>query len=143
MIHSSVRGWPEPQMGVTKMISVHVKKLGTTHEFDETALPATTIAFLLRYGFKQWLNDGAAVDRKKFVADDEALAEAKAGVEDRIARIHSGDMPTERGESDPALRAQRKFAAELAKERASEAEMAAALEWIKKQRAKSGQRQSA
>lgn len=94
-------------------ITVKVKAIDESFEFDESTVPASATAFLLNYGYKQWLNDGAAIDRKKVPDAAEARVLATKRVHDRVNCIRSGDMPAPRGEADPATSEMRKVVAAL------------------------------
>lgn len=63
-------------------------------------LPATSVAFILEYGLKQYLQDGAAVsksflsgDRKGEAKSEDEIAEEKAeGVRERLENLASGEF---------------------------------------------------
>lgn len=79
---------------------------------DEAELPAESVAFLLEYGFKQYLQDGAAVsayhmarkgepkdDKGRLIGDDglpvrkseeEMIAERRDGIAKRLENIRNG-----------------------------------------------------
>jgi len=98
-------------MGVKTMITtILVKCSGETVEFDTDALPAVTNEFVVNYGFKQWVNDGAAKQRKDFDSDEEYEAARVAGAQDRIERLRAGDVPGTRAPADPNLAKARKLA---------------------------------
>jgi len=61
---------------------------------DYDALPDASRDFLQRYGIKQYLADG--------MAGAANVAEAKAGVEARLAKLLSGDLARTRGEGKEA-----------------------------------------
>lgn len=57
---------------------------------DFDALPEASQSFIVSYGLKQYLADG--------MAGAESEADAKAGVEARVAKLQSGDLSRARGE---------------------------------------------
>lgn len=75
---------------------------------DTDSLPAASVAFILEYGLKQYLQDGAAVsklflsgDRKGEAKSEDEIAEEKAeGVKERLQNLASGEF-TRRNTAGP------------------------------------------
>lgn len=63
---------------------------------DETELPPASLAFLLQYGFKQYLADGAAVSKEdddgNLKTDEEMLEEKLSGIQKRLGNVVEGDF---------------------------------------------------
>lgn len=59
-------------------------------QVDFNSLPASSIEFLLTYGLKQYLADGAAVPKDAAESEDERDALKREGVRRRILKIKEG-----------------------------------------------------
>jgi hypothetical protein len=83
---------------------------GVPVSVDVEALPAPSVQFIMEYGLRQYIQDGAAVskvftdkDRKgQEKTDDEIATEKREGVEERVANLLSGEF-TRRGPAQPKL----------------------------------------
>lgn len=85
-------------------------------EIDFASLPEKSQQFLIEYGLKQYLGDGAAVSK------DDGDTEAKRdqlkadGVSDRIKKLWDGTVSQRNGRvTDPVARAKRDLAVEMHK----------------------------
>lgn len=73
---------------------------GVPVNIDTSSLPEESLAFVLEYGLKQYIADGAAVskafisgDRKgELKTDDEIAAEKQDGVLERIENLQTGEF---------------------------------------------------
>src|SRR5262245_3296067 len=98
-------------MGVTPMkTTIRVKCTGESVDFDTDSLPTVSTEFAFNYGLKQWVNDGAAKQRKDFDTDADYDEARVAGANDRIERLRSGDVPGTREPADPDTAASRRLA---------------------------------
>jgi hypothetical protein len=81
---------------------------GVPVNVDVESLPATSVAFIMEYGLRQYIQDGAAVskvyttkERKGEVKTDEEIEAEKAdGVKERVENLLSGEF-TRRGPAAP------------------------------------------
>lgn len=91
---------------------------GVPVRLDLNALRPESVAFLLTYGVKQYVQDGAAVsklhasgERKgEAKTDDEIAAEKADGVRERLANIEAGTFAT-RGPAEPKMTPEEKHRA--------------------------------
>ena len=113
-------------------ITVRVAKLGTDHDFNVEALPATSLQYVMAYGLTQSINDAAASIVRKNFDSDEAFREAVAEkTNKRIDQLLVGNVPGARAPSDPNAAKARA----IAKEMAADPELAAELEKLMAKRA--------
>lgn len=75
---------------------ITTKILERSWSVNEVELPRESLAFLLQYGFKQYLADGAAVSKDDEdgnpKSEEEMLAEKLAGIAKRLSNVESGDF---------------------------------------------------
>jgi hypothetical protein len=77
---------------------------GVPVSVDVEALPAKSMEFIIEYGLRQYIQDGAAVsklvlsgdDKGRAKTEDEIATEKREGVEERVANLLSGEF-TRRG----------------------------------------------
>ena len=79
--------------------------LGTVYETETADLPTASVEFLLNYGYRQYLADGAAVaklDKDGNVRDKDEITDLKTtGVERRFDNVKVGSFPAGGGIRDP------------------------------------------
>ena len=110
---------------------------GVTYERDVTKLPPASVAYLLQNGFSQRLRDSFASVTEKAEPDAAKRAEArKAKLEAALAQIDSGEVPGTRVPADPAVKMAREM---VVTNKVTPDELARALAFINKQRARAGQ----
>jgi hypothetical protein len=137
------------------LLSIYIKKLDETFTRETDQFPQVTKDYLTRNGFSQRVRDVHASIKREDYAEGAAGTEAwqadvRAAVQNALEQMDSGDVPSERGVIDPKIAAARKFAAKLSPEALAQAEavvekamspeeLAAAMAYIDRQRAKAGQ----
>jgi hypothetical protein len=92
------------------MITFNANVAGVACAVDFATLPEASQAFVIEYGIRQYLNDGAAVsklftdkERKGMVKDAETIATEKfEGVTERLENLRSGEF-TRRGSGAPKM----------------------------------------
>jgi hypothetical protein len=87
------------------MTTLSTTILGTVYETESDNLPQASVEFLLAYGYRQYLADGAAVakeDKDGNVRDQDEIDALKvSGVEKRWDNVQIGTFPAGGGQRDP------------------------------------------
>jgi|SRR5215475_4022295 len=83
------------------IVTVLVKCTGDQVEFNSDDLPAVSNGFIFSYGIRQWVNDGAAKQRKDYDSDEAYETARREGANERIERLRAGDVPGTREPTDP------------------------------------------
>ena len=95
---------------------------------DFTTLPEASQAFVIEYGLRQYIQDGAAVsklfasgERKGEAKSEAEIAEEKAeGVRERLANLQSGDF-TRRGTAAPKMSPEERYRDQIVTDRLEKA----------------------
>ena len=103
------------------MQTLSTKLLGSTYSVELADIPPESVAFLLSYGFKQYVADGAAVSKQDPDGNDRSDAEIEElkldGIAKRMENIRAGDF-TRTASRDPFDVEVRRVAMDFLKARA-------------------------
>lgn len=91
------RDWPDPaETGARVMVHLQTNIAGVPVHVDFADLPAASQAFVIEYGLRQYIQDGAAVSKKDADGnarpDAEIAAEKADGVRARLENLAKGEF---------------------------------------------------
>lgn len=90
----------------------------TVAEIDFDTLPQASKEFIINYGLKQYLNDGAAVGKDECESEDERNQLKADRVADRVTKLKDGTMSIRGGTrvTDPVAKIKRDLALDILKD---------------------------